>query len=475
MKDKFVEALKVSGKSKFKRIQPTFSPNRDIDDPSLYRAFKIDFDHFIADVDPANWADKTRWIKQCVKEDAYHKIKEVTLNEAGYKEAFKILDAKYLCTNKIKDDIFHFIHTFSIPNTGKNHSTLSSKLTTLNNYIKELTSSHGFVMSAFLHEFIGHIIIRGLPNDVKNQFFEITNTLYPDYNAILSKVEEVIQKLNRIGLNTKDSTMKQNPNNSNSNSSKAQSINSVTIQPNSSSKTGNSGKKSWKKSNCRFCQSAEHTSTKCTKYLTPKSRIAALRSRFGSDVCQKCTRKHTGACRKYFWGYCTLYKSCKENPHHFSICPNRGKTSTSKSITNPLLVETVVAHPICNANVLEGPSYTRAEGYKTKNSHDTNDPKNIGGLYVTNKRKRSVALETATFTAFNDSCSNLPIHERGVSALLDTGAQRSMVTSATVERLGLETVEREAATLQGFGNLRPVNKIYDIVRVNLGKVDFKPI
>ena len=41
--------------------------------------------------------------------------------------------------------------------------------------------------------------------------------------------------------------MKQNPNNSNSNSSKTQSINSVTIQPNSSSKTGNCGKKRWKK------------------------------------------------------------------------------------------------------------------------------------------------------------------------------------------------------------------------------------
>ena len=57
-------------------------------------------------------------------------------------------------------------------------------------------------MSASLCEFIGHIIIRGLPNDVKNQFFDITATLYPDYNAILSKVDEVIEKLNRIGLNT---------------------------------------------------------------------------------------------------------------------------------------------------------------------------------------------------------------------------------------------------------------------------------
>ena len=91
--------------------------------------------------------------------------------------------------------------------------------------------------------------------------------------------------------------------------------------------------------------------------------------------------------------------------------------------TNPTLVETVVALPICKANVLEKAELQKAElRPKTKNSHDINEPNNIGGLYVSGKRKRSVALETATFTAFNDSCSKVPIHERGVSALLDTGA-----------------------------------------------------
>ena len=52
--DKFTEAIKISGKSKLKRVQPTFSPKQDIDDYSLYRKFKKDFEHFISDVDPAN-------------------------------------------------------------------------------------------------------------------------------------------------------------------------------------------------------------------------------------------------------------------------------------------------------------------------------------------------------------------------------------------------------------------------------------
>ena len=271
-----------------------------MDDYSLYRVFKRDFDHFIQDVDEANWEDKARWLLECVKGDAYQLIKEITLNEAGYTKAFADLDSKYLCSDKIKDNIFHYIHTFAIPNTGKNHSTLSSKLITLTNYINELTKSHSFEMNASLCQFIGHIIISGLPNDVKKQFYLDTATLYPDYNAILSKVDSVIETLNRIGLNSKDSTIKHNSNNSSSNPGKSQVINSVTSVPGNSSRSGHKSKKHWGKLKCRFCKSTEHTSSKCTKYLTPESRVAALRSRYGEDVCHKCTRKHTDGCKEYF-------------------------------------------------------------------------------------------------------------------------------------------------------------------------------
>ena len=97
--EKFTEALKVSSKPKFNRIQPTFSPKRDINDAALYREFKREFGHFIADMDPDNWADKTRWILKCVKDDAYELIKLVPLNEAGYNKAFEDIDSKYLCEN----------------------------------------------------------------------------------------------------------------------------------------------------------------------------------------------------------------------------------------------------------------------------------------------------------------------------------------------------------------------------------------
>ena len=69
----------------------------------------------------------------------------------------------------------------------------------------------------------------------------------------------------------------------------------------------------------------------------------------------------------------------------------------------------------------------------------------------------------------------MPINKRTVSALLDTGAQRTLITSEIVDRLGLEIVQREETNLQGFGDLKPTNKIHDIAKVILGKVDSKQI
>ena len=196
-----------------------------------------------------------------------------------------------------------------------------------------------------------------MPHDVKKQFYLDTATLYPDYNAILDNVDKVVQTLNKTGLNSKDSTMK-HPNNNPS--SKAQLINSVTNQPSSSSKSGYKGRRNRKKTNCRFCQSADHTTTNCTKHPTPESRVAALRSRFGSDVCHKCTYKHTGACRERFWGYCVHDKSCKSNPHQFTLCPIKCKALATKT-TKPTLVETIRTLPNCNASISEKPKLQKAE------------------------------------------------------------------------------------------------------------------
>ena len=58
------ETLKSCNKSKLKRVQPIFFPKRNLEDYSLFRQFKKDFEHYISDVSNDNWPDKCRWLMQ---------------------------------------------------------------------------------------------------------------------------------------------------------------------------------------------------------------------------------------------------------------------------------------------------------------------------------------------------------------------------------------------------------------------------
>ena len=57
-----VEAIKALNKPRYERYEPTFSPNRDINDYPLYTKFKKDFAYFIADIEVDNWEDKVKWL-----------------------------------------------------------------------------------------------------------------------------------------------------------------------------------------------------------------------------------------------------------------------------------------------------------------------------------------------------------------------------------------------------------------------------
>ena len=135
----------------------------------------------------------------------------------------------------------------------------------------------------------------------------------------------------------------------------------------------------------------------------------------------------------------------------------------------------MIALEVCNANVLEDNSLSLDHlANTTLGPEGISDQDIISEVYINGKKKIYIALETATFTAFNDSCSSMPVRERDVGALLDSGAQRTIITSETVNKSGFQVVDHKAATLQVFGNHKPFNRIYDIVKV-LCKVGSKPI
>ena len=92
----------------------------------------------------------------------------------------------------------------------------------------------------------------------------------------------------------------------------------------------------------------------------------------------------------------------------------------------------------------------------------------VGTFLVSGEYQRAVALETAIMSCLNSQFRTVHCVNYNVGVLLDTGAQRSLVSKECVKRLGLPTVATEKACLQGVGQVRASIKNNDVVRLALG-------
>ena len=88
-----------------------------------------------------------------------------------------------------------------MPHLGKNNYIFDSKLVELSNYICQLTKHHGFEMNSSLSKFIGYIIMKDLPNEVKMLFYRETGTLDPDFDIIMKNHDQVERWLLSFGWN----------------------------------------------------------------------------------------------------------------------------------------------------------------------------------------------------------------------------------------------------------------------------------
>ena len=84
-------------------------------------------------------------------------------------------------------------------------------------------------------------------------------------------------------------------------------------------------------------------------------------------------------------------------------------------------------------------------------------------------------METAVFSAHNPESAKLEPHERNIAVLLDTAAQRSLISRETVDRLGLRITSIEPALLQGFEQVKPKTLNYQVAEVVIGKPGHKPV
>ena len=198
-----------------KPTQPHFNPHGNIEDYWKYKDWRRQFNLFIKRVPNDKWDKKSEWLKNSVKGKAFLLISSCSDDQEGYEGALALLDKKYQQTDYIREAMFEFLYSFKIQTAGKNYSNVADQLLTFGNYLKELMANHGMDAPNFVQQFLSHIVMKGLPSEVKKQFTESCDHLYPKIDTILSKTAEVINTLNYFS--TDNYIMPTSKNNSNKN------------------------------------------------------------------------------------------------------------------------------------------------------------------------------------------------------------------------------------------------------------------
>ena len=183
-----------------------------------------------------------------------------------------------------------------------------------------------------------------------------------------------------------------------------------------------------KANKCMFC-GGPHRPSWCSKFCSIAERQKAYKAKNGLEPCPRCIlMPHKGDCLP-----CHHQQCKKPNAHGTLACPF-WMAMIKASPVKPVTLGCIGATP-----------YTRSS--------------------------RAIALATATVTAESDA--DIDISEKTVACLLDSGAQRTCITRATVQKLNLKRIKIENTSLIGFGTRKGQNKPYDIVKVELSKTGFR--
>ncbi|CAB4025471.1 PREDICTED: uncharacterized protein LOC107334226, partial [Paramuricea clavata] len=190
---------------------------------------------------------------------------------------------------------------------------------------------------------------------------------------------------------------------------------------------------------CVFCD-AEHFSASCEKIKDPQARKNILKRQ---GRCFLCLRKG------HRINQCTSNKRCRKCPgkHHQSICEfNSSRPPQDPSSQPP-------------ENKPGQASTTGAVVNESSNGTTTTS--------VTRSQTR-VLLQTArTYAYSNEGSEVLPVR-----VLIDTGSQRSYVTTGLQQKLGLKPIKKESLNLNTFGDAGFSKKDCDLVQLTLqGKND----
>ena len=229
--------------------------------------------------------------------------------------------------------------------------------------------------------------------------------------------------------------------------------NSLASDKSSNSKKGKGKFGSNKVPKCMFCK-GEHRHLDCTKYATGQSRRSILNidkttGKCADGRCSICLYFH-GNSNCVARGLCTSGRCSNRQPHARFLCD--------------------ASRPATSQYQLVAPVSTSVQ------SSDPQDPVTATYSISSNgKKSRSTALETCVLTALNRQSKHLQIYERQVALMLDSGAQRSVITNDMVEAMQFPIIGTERIALQGFNEKSPRSLEYKVVQVTLGKTGKYPI
>ena len=449
--EKFTAAVTDSSKKRNapRPQQPIFAPKNTDDDYLQFKAFLQKFDFFVKSIEDG--AEKLQWLQNSVKGSAYESIKGLSLQPANYGIARATLIKDFQNLPRVKAALLEKISNCHFEKSDQSLRKVLGQLTALKNDMEELKTVFEIdVFDASAEEVIRHVVFSRLPGVLKSELMNLTDTMFPTLAQIFDRSVEAVDRIHQVRDNQKSSGKSSHR----KEDASSDAIGSIALTssakgkrrrrnkksvvnpspkepPGSDSLSINITKKTTKKFSCSLC-SGEHSTRLCAKFPDIPTRKKAFLDRHGVNPCEVCfSAIHQGKCNAK--QICSLRLCTKKECHAIVLCP--------------------------------------------VNIESTKRFNHVGLIFSIGSRlQRSVALETAVFTALNANAFTLPQVERNVAVLCDNGAQRSLVTADTARKLGLKVLRKERACLQGFGQRTSTNSLYEVVEVQIGQpFDKNPI
>ena len=411
-----LETLQKHGQAGPKASQPFFTPKNSDADYEIYSEFIQRFKNFVI---KCTDEVKLQWLQSSVKSDALLLIKHLSPSNANYAIALERLEKRFNNPEVIKHNLVQSILNFKADSNPR-YTKVVSAITGFANALEELKTKHNIDDDKkMLEEYNREILFYNLPAPIRKGLITLTGNNFPTSEQILKRYEEVVTRLNltegakQNKVITKEKVI----------TSGAQ-VNDVSTF-NVAHKKG----KQASETKCLFC-GGNHRSQICEKVKDIKTRENAIKTKH-PRLCFKCGYNKHPNYNKCFYKTLCHDKDCSGSPKHGRLyCPK-----------------------FC----------------KGVNNHQINQVSSIPALvHAVGQESKSVALPTGIFFVKDKHAEKLPVEERNLRALLDSAAQKTLISKAAVERLNLKVDSSEKACLLGYGNKRPTNNIFNIVRVLLG-------